>query len=202
MPVLVPIVVACILLHIGFGLVIGSGGKTGLYAFKLREMLLFQPIERFRLGDLPDLQMLWMFVTYGFLHVTWAHLIMNSVFILLLGHLVMERVDRLGFLIIYVGAIIAGGTAFAMSGATVPMAGASGAIYGLAGAIMYWNWADNPGQIRRYAVPAFDAVLLAGGNLGYYLATDGAIAWQAHLGGCLAGIVYAALQPGTKNAAP
>ncbi|MDO5621472.1 MAG: rhomboid family intramembrane serine protease [Paracoccus sp. (in: a-proteobacteria)] len=134
-----------------------------------------------------------MFVTYGFLHAGWLHLGMN-----MLSLAVLIRAMRPGFstgqlLLIYALSQIAAAGLFAvMLPDGGPMIGASGAVFGLAGALFGFAFT----RARRLHLPmdqiARSAALLVLINLGLTLVLPG-IAWQAHLGGALAGLALGAL---------
>jgi membrane associated rhomboid family serine protease len=159
----------------------------------------------------------WTFVTYAFLHGGWTHLIINAVWLLAFGTPVARRFGTARFLAFF--AVTAAGGALAHlavhAGMRVPMIGASAAISGfMAAAIRFAFQRGGPlrllgnDQAEAYRVPAlpllavlrdsrvliflgvwFALNLLFGlGSLGI----DGdaqAIAWQAHIGGFLAGLL-------------
>jgi membrane associated rhomboid family serine protease len=159
----------------------------------------------------------WTFVSYAFLHGSWTHLIINSVWLLAFGTPVARRFGTARFLAFF--AVTAAGGALAHlavhAGMRVPMIGASAAISGfMAAAIRFAFQRGGPlrllgnDQAESYRVPAlpllavlrdsrvliflgvwFALNLLFGlGSLGI----DGdaqAIAWQAHIGGFLAGLL-------------
>ena len=143
-----------------------------------------------------------MFLTHAFLHGGLTHLAMNMITLWSLGRAVAERAGSLRFNLIYFGSAIAGAGFFAaITTSLVPMVGASGALFGLAGALVGWNWDDR----RRQGLdlwPAVQAVLfLAGINLILWWAMAGQLAWEAHLGGFIAGWVLGRLldPPGVEE---
>ena len=75
------------------------------------------------------------------------------------------------------------------------MVGASGALFGLAGALVWmrfrlgWSEMTLGGALRDIAWPV---TLLIGMNVVMYVALDGRLAWETHLGGFLAGVAIAA----------
>jgi membrane associated rhomboid family serine protease len=159
----------------------------------------------------------WTFVTYAFLHGSWSHLILNSVWLLAFGTPVARRFGTARFLAFF--AVTAAGGAFAHlavhAGMRVPMIGASAAISGfMAAAIRFAFQRGGPlrllgnDQGEAYRVPALpllavlrdSRVLIFLGvwfalNLLFGLTSFGiegdeqAIAWQAHIGGFLAGLL-------------
>ena len=140
------------------------------------------------------LQPMTMFVTHAFLHAGLAHLAGNMVTLLVLAEYVVARVGQAGFLVIYGLATLGGGAMFAaLASAAQPMVGASGALFGLAAAWQYWGFADappGPRRRRQLAQGIFGLVVL---NVVLWVLLDGAVAWQAHLGGYLAGGAAAAV---------
>lgn len=135
-----------------------------------------------------------MFITYALLHGGLLHLIGNMVVVLALGGIAVARIGQQGFLLLYAFSAIGGGIGFALlSGSESPMVGASGAVFGLLGAWKYWEW-----QVRRARgnsmQPLWRSLIgLALLNLVVWLALSGLLAWEAHLGGFVAGVIFAAI---------
>lgn len=154
----------------------------------------------------------WTPLTHMFLHVGWLHIAMNSAALIALGPAIAQRLgrDALGgllFLIFYLVCGLAGGAMFLLlAPANSPAVGASGAIFGLWGAVARLS---GPGEVKL--APLFSRGVLQQigsaivSNLvvvalaaGYGLASNQGIigiAWQAHLGGFLAGILLIQLMP-------
>lgn len=184
----------CILIELGLQL-----GDLGLF-----------DIPRFRAqvyeyaGFWPGLLVNWrpnypfqtslMFLTYGFLHAGLWHLTLNMITLWSLSGAVSARVGSVKFLTIYALSILGGGAGYAIFADTFrPMVGASGALFGLAGAILAWEYVDRF-LLRKGLWPvARAALLLAGLNVALYYAMGGVLAWEAHLGGFVAGWVAALL---------
>jgi membrane associated rhomboid family serine protease len=165
----------------------------------------------------------WTFVSYAFLHGSWTHLGLNSVWLLAFGTPIARRFGPSRFLMFFALAAAGGALAHlaAYSGQRVPMIGASAAISGfMAAAIRFAFQRGGPlrlignNQDDAYRVPAlplaavlrdkralaflgvwFGLNLLFGlGSFG--LESDQAIAWQAHIGGFVAGLLgFAAFDP-------
>ena len=138
-----------------------------------------------------------MFLSYAVLHVGPGHLAGNLAGLLWLGREVGARRGGPGLLAIWVGSALGGAVVFGlMAPGTAPMVGASGAVFGLGGAWVVQNWQED----RRTGEDALGALLWASGlfvalNLVSWLWEDGALAWQTHLGGALAGAGLALLWP-------
>lgn len=135
-----------------------------------------------------------MFVTYQGLHAGFAHLAGNMLVLLIIGHIVVQRVGQLWFATIYIVSGIGGALAFALlSDSAQPMVGASGALFGLVGA---WKWQDwffnsQKGFSRRsLIVDVFGLILL---NILLWVVQNGQLAWETHLGGFLTGWLVATL---------
>jgi membrane associated rhomboid family serine protease len=159
----------------------------------------------------------WTFITYAFLHGSWTHLGLNAVWLLAFGTPVARRFGPTRFILFF--AVTAAGGALAhlavYSGERVPMIGASAAISGfMAAAIRFAFQRGGPlrfiGRDRddAYRVPALPLrAVLRDGRVLIFLAVwfglnllfglgsigldggDQAIAWQAHIGGFLAGLL-------------
>lgn len=131
-----------------------------------------------------------MFGTYAFLHVGLMHLLGNMLTLIWLGPALQDRLGVLGFCLLWLVAASGGGLCFALlSTSPAPMVGASGAIFGLLGAIVALDYLD-----RGDLGPALRmTAVLVGLNGFMFLLEDGALAWETHLGGYLAGILAIAV---------
>lgn len=129
-----------------------------------------------------------MFISHAFLHGGLAHLAMNGVVLLSLGKHVSMQIGAARTLLVLFLAAIAGGAVFGLlSFSTAPMIGASGAVFGLIGV---WQAMDY--RMRRQAglplKPIVVAILgLVVANIALFVILSGGLAWQAHLGGWIAG---------------
>lgn len=141
-----------------------------------------------------------MFVSYAFLHAGFGHLLGNMLTLAYLGQNAVMRVGQGGFLFIYTLSAVGGGLAFGLiSNNPQPMVGASGALSGLVGAWLYWDWRDR-GEMGLGRWPIWRTVtLLIALNIVIWIALDGLLAWETHLGGALAGCVGAMLMPTKGN---
>ncbi len=147
-----------------------------------------------------------------FLHGGWVHLVGNMLFLFVFGRSIEDRYGHFRFLLIY---FLSGfGAALAHiilnAGSRTPTIGASGAIAGVLGAYFVCF----PGARITTLIPLFfffwtvevPAVLL----LGYWFliqfftgfemlaiqsATGGGVAWWAHVGGFLVGVLLAMIIP-------
>lgn len=158
-----------------------------------------------------------MFVTYAFLHGDWAHVAINVLWLAVFGSAVARRFGTARTLALFAIGSVAGAAAHlaAHGAAQAPMIGASAAVSALTAAALrfVFQWG---GPLRQrpfneeeaFRVPALP---LAGmvrnglvmGIIAIWLVTnvlfgaislpipgaEGQIAWQAHLGGFLAGLL-------------
>jgi membrane associated rhomboid family serine protease len=157
----------------------------------------------------------WTFVSYALLHADWMHLLFNSIWLLAFGTPLARRFGAARFLAFFAVTAAAGALAHLMThfGQIVPMVGASGAISGaMSGAMRFAFQRGGPltfgGSQQSYRVPALSLVdsfrdprVLAflavwfGLNLLFGLGSisltgnEQPVAWQAHVGGFLAGLV-------------
>lgn len=135
-----------------------------------------------------------MFLTYGFLHGGFLHLVVNMVTLWSLGLAVLHRVGTRGFVLLYTGSILGGAAGFALLASSLaPMVGASGALFGLAGGLLAWGYVDRFSLQEALWPVARAAALLLTLNVVMWWALDGQLAWETHLGGFLTGWVAALL---------
>lgn len=140
-----------------------------------------------------SLQPYLMFVTYAFLHGGLWHLLGNMLALFALGDIVRRRVGQGGFLAIYVVSALGGGAGFGLlTSSPSPMVGASGALFGLVAAWKYWEWVDRRRE-GHSLWPVWRSILwLVALNVALWIALDGLLAWETHLGGFIAGWCSAA----------
>jgi len=142
-------------------------------------------------------------VTSLFLHGGWIHLLGNMLYLWVFGDNVEDRMGHLRFLVFYLlaGSIAVGAHAFVNPASTLPLIGASGAIAGVLGAYLVLfprarirSLAFFGIYFTTVAIPAivflplwFLLQFVSGlGSLGR---GGGGVAWWAHTGGFLAGMV-------------
>jgi membrane associated rhomboid family serine protease len=166
---------------------------------------------RFQLQDL---------VTSMFLHGGWMHLIGNMWFLWVFGDNIEDILGGGKFLLFYIlcGVAAALMQVFMSPGSRVPMVGASGAIAGVMGAYMVKFPRSNIVTlvfvfifVTTFEVPAwvmliywFGIQLVSGvGSVGYSHVSQGGVAFFAHVGGFIAGIlliyVMGAKQPYSRR---
>lgn len=135
-----------------------------------------------------------MFLSHALLHGGFAHMLMNMVMLLALGRFVSDRYGAGVILPLFlVGAVAGAGVYGLLSSDGAPMVGASGADFAFIGVWTVWD-------LRRHRAAGIPAgpvwrrvAVLVGLNVVMYFWLDGMLAWQAHLGGFLAGCAYGAV---------
>jgi membrane associated rhomboid family serine protease len=137
-------------------------------------------------------QSLAMFTTYALLHAGALHLVVNMLTLASLGREIVARAGPGRFLVIYGASALGGAVAFGLLAPTLrPMVGASGALFGLAGALAAWEWrARRDDGLPTGPVVRFVALMVVL-NVVLWWAMRGQLAWETHLGGCLAGAAVA-----------
>ena len=153
-------------------------------------------------------------LTSMFLHGGWLHLIGNMWFLWVFGNNVEDSMGHLRYLVFYLlcGVAAAATQTFVSPGSIVPMVGASGAISGVMGAylILYPRvrvFAIVPIGIIpiSIALPAWTMLLywfgmqFLGGVVGSTGEQGGGVAFWAHAGGFLAGVVLVKLFARPEN---
>lgn len=151
------------------------------------------------------------FITAMFLHGGWLHILGNMLYLWIFGDNVEDRMGHLPYLFFYFLAGIAGSIAHILAnpGSQVPIIGASGAIAGVLGAyfVSYprsriLTLLPLPFFITLVEVPAFFFlpfwfILQLLNGISTNLAAN-PVAWWAHIGGFLAGMLLVNFFPNTK----
>jgi membrane associated rhomboid family serine protease len=143
-------------------------------------------------------------ITSMFLHANLLHVAGNMLFLWIFGNNVEDKLGEIKFLVVYFASGIGGSLLqiFITPDSTVPMLGASGAISGLLAAyVLYFPRA----RILTFVVPFFIFTLPAYLFIGYWIALQalnaflnigaigGGVAFFAHVGGFLSGLILALL---------
>ena len=136
-------------------------------------------------------------LTYAFLHGDWWHLIFNALWIAILGSKLHEVLGTGRFLVLFAISTAFAGVVQVASGwgETTLTIGASGFVYALVACIAYLyvlQPTDSPAERRKKLVVFSLAIAFVNVAFAYVaggFVTAGGIAWQAHAGGYLAGLV-------------
>lgn len=146
-------------------------------------------------GETPlfGLQPLTMFLSHAVLHGSLLHMVMNMTILLALGRFTADRYGPGTILPVFAIGAVAGGAAFGLLGdPAYPMVGASGAVFAFLGLWIAWDWRRHK-AVGAPTAPVLRRVLvLVVLNVVLYVGLKGLLAWQAHLGGFLAGLACGA----------
>jgi membrane associated rhomboid family serine protease len=142
--------------------------------------------------------------TSMFLHGSWMHIIGNMWFMWVFGNNIEDSMGRVRFVVFYLLCGIAAALAqVALNPSSgIPMVGASGAISGVMGAyfVLYprvrvWTLVPIGFFLTSIALPAWTmllywiAIQFLGGLFGIFAGAEGGVAFGAHVGGFVAGLV-------------
>lgn len=148
---------------------------------------------------LPDWATL---VTYEFLHADWLHVLTNMLFLWIFGDNIEDAMGHLKFFLFYIACGVCAALAhlaFNFDG-NGPLIGASGAVAGVMGAYVLLYPHARVFVLARIVIP-IPLPVPAFWMLGFWVATqlfyvligsDEPVAWWAHLGGFVTGVVLAA----------
>lgn len=142
-----------------------------------------------------------MFLTHALLHGGFLHMAMNLAVLAGLGRFASDRYGPGSILPVFLLSAVAGGAAFgALSASPIPMVGASGAVFGFLGVWIVADWR----RLRQLRLPVRPVVVrvltLAALNAVFYIGLSGMLAWEAHLGGFLAGLLCAFVLEARRDA--
>lgn len=174
---------------------------------------------------------IWMFLTYSFLHADLTHLAFNILWLLPFGSAVARRFGAARFFLFLAVAAVAGAGAHLLTHARelAPMIGASAAVSGaMAAAIRFafgrgsflsFRRGDADAAARVPALPLLEALrhprviaflavwfginIIFGLGSNPFTAPSQSVAWQAHIGGFLAGLLlfspFDPIPPASRN---
>jgi membrane associated rhomboid family serine protease len=170
-------------------------------------------------GLVPDRFHYSAILTSMFIHGGFLHIAGNMWFLWIFGRGVEDLVGHARYALLYFACGIAGALLFVLlnSNSTIPTVGASGAIAGVMGAylikfprahivtlvfiVIFITTIDIPAfflLLYWFAIQFFSGV----GSVGYSQTSQGGVAWFAHVGGFVAGMLLVMLMPTNYRARP
>ena len=178
------------------------------YGFQPREFL--ETVQGESRATNPDVMLVILsIVTSAFLHGGWLHILGNMLFLWVFGDNIEDRLGRMRYSLFY---ILGAGVAALIQGlvdpeSVVPTIGASGAVAAVLGAYLIWFPRAKVRAIIPmvwlilvpFRIPAIVMIglwfvqnLLAGyATITNAMTADAGVAWFAHIGGFLFGVVIA-----------
>jgi membrane associated rhomboid family serine protease len=157
-----------------------------------------------RVGDFPAWATI---LTSMFMHGGWLHLIGNMWFLWVFGNNVEDSTGRVRFVLFYLlcGAVAAAAQSVANPGSAIPMVGASGAISGVMGAyivlyprvrvhmLIFLGIFITTITVPAYLMLGYWFFLQILGGLPMLARESGGVAFMAHAGGFVAGMILVLL---------
>jgi membrane associated rhomboid family serine protease len=156
----------------------------------------------------------WTAVSYAFLHGSWAHVILNSIWLAAFGTPVARRCGAPRFILLSAATAAGGAVGYAVMHPfqALPLVGASAAVSGMMAAAAWFVFSVPRHEDGRYAEPherlretlaslarnrqvlIFLSVWLIANYVSAVVAqplglTDASIAWEAHVGGFIVGLM-------------
>jgi len=156
-------------------------------------------------------------LTSAFLHGSWMHILSNMLYLWIFGDNVEDRLGPLGFVLFYLAAAVAAGLAQVLvyPASQIPTIGASGAVAGVLGAyaVLYPRTRVRTLIFLFYIVRIVQLPALI--VLGFWFVTQlfsglaaittmsmGGVAWFAHIGGFVAGLIVGRIVKPAQRPAP
>ena len=134
----------------------------------------------------------WRLFTSMFIHLSITHIAFNMFALFIFGRVLEPLFGRAWFIVLYLASGLVGGAVYVLivSVGGPPAAGASGAIFGLFGAMFALAFRRRATPEGRALFGQVIGLLVINLLIGFIVP---GIAWQAHLGGLLAGFAIAAV---------
>ena len=136
-------------------------------------------------------QAILMFATSAILHGGPLHFFINMLGLMWLGPIIVNRLGLHAFwLIAGISTLGAGGLYAALAGpGGIPAVGASGVLFGFLGTVALWETLDQYTRGENLVPLLQHGIVLLFINVALTLANTSTIAWEAHVGGFLAGVL-------------
>lgn len=197
-----PVVIITIGVLIGIEILLSLGGENWInWALNAFALIPARLAGGARTEMIPGSQY-WSLITYAFLHDGWMHVLLNSVWFLIFGTPVARQFGTLRFLLIALVATLGGALAMVAVywGIFIVVVGASAAVSGMIAAaipVMYgrpgvpltFSQFLRSGRAIVFTLIFLGATLLTGARDLPGFADGARIAWEAHLGGFIAGLI-------------
>lgn len=126
----------------------------------------------------------WRMLTYGFVHGSPIHILVNLLSLWILGRILEPAVGRARFLAIFLLSVLGGAVAVLLLAPVNAIVGASAGVFGLFAALFVIQ--------RRLGATNWQLLAIIGVNLVIGFVLPG-ISWQGHVGGLIAGAAAAGL---------
>jgi len=197
------LLISCVLIFL-WQLSLGEQSGRIIYALGVIPAVLF---EHKVLPDSIELVPAWLsIITSMFLHGGWMHLLGNMLYLYIFANNIEEAMGHTRFLIFYLTCGVAAALAQSLPEpeSTIPMIGASGAISGVLGAylllfptarvlvVVPLGFYFHSFRIQAFWVLGFWFVLQLV-NTVLNSSQEGGVAWGAHIGGFIAGLLLVGL---------
>lgn len=126
----------------------------------------------------------WRLITAAFVHGGLMHILFNGYSLWVMGNLLERSLGSLRFLVVFFASVIGGNLAVLAFGSSSFVVGASGGIFGLFAALFVLNRGFRGNNVSLLVIIGINLAL------GFILPN---VAWEAHVGGLLAGFGVTAL---------
>lgn len=208
------VTVSIILLNVLVFLLELSLGRRQLDAFLFQFGVI--PVKVYSAADIPGATFLntyFPFLSFMFLHGGFIHLLGNMWYLWIFGDNIEDRLGRLRFILFYLGCGIGSAVVhvYFNKQSGVPCVGASGAIAGVLGAYMVtfprarvlvliplfivWQMIELPAIV---VLGFWFLIQFFSGAASISSAHGGGVAWWAHVGGFVLGVVFIKMFPKSK----
>ncbi|MDL9978058.1 rhomboid family intramembrane serine protease [Microbacterium sp. ASV49] len=121
----------------------------------------------------------WRAITMLFVHASWIHIGLNMLALWMIGRILEPLVGHSRFVVLYLISGLGGAVGVTLIAPGTQVVGASGAIFGLFGALLVIG--------RHIGADVAGIAIVIGINLVIGFLPGAGVAWQAHVGGLVAG---------------
>lgn len=132
----------------------------------------------------------WRLLTAAFVHGGLMHILFNGYSLWVMGNLLERSLGSARFLVVFFASVVGGNLAVLAFGSSSFVVGASGGIFGLFAALFVLNRGFRGNNVSLLVIIGINLAL------GFILPN---VAWEAHVGGLLAGLGVTALIQRTRS---